>query len=230
MKKRTLVFVGGVLAAVFLALIIFASTGGESVQHDEESIEEQQQSNDKNIDKNEEIEQVEQTENAIETYRVFNDYQLDHIGYLSEGRTFYNSDEDVYVLGYGHEAHAVNRYELFEIKEDEVSIIRSLTEDSEHFENIESIILEENWEEEMVTYLLNSVAPQDELFFSYDPTIDEVEVVLEQGSYTLYPVRIGEKTLYFKQSEGLWAKEYWDDLTIDMYGEKQFAVRKNETN
>ncbi|MCL7748280.1 hypothetical protein [Halalkalibacter alkaliphilus] len=229
MKKRTLVFVGVVLAAVFLALIIFASTGDESVKHNEDSIEEQPQY-DENIDKEEESEQVEQTENAIETYRVFNDYQLDHIGYLSEGRTFYHSDEDVYVLGYGHEAHAVTRYELYEINEGEVSIIRSLTEDSEHFEHIESIISEENWEEEMVKYLLDSVEPQDELFFSYDPTIDEVDVVLEQGSYALYPVTVGEKTLYFKQSEGLWAKEYRDDLTIDMYGEKQFAVRKNEMN
>lgn len=164
---------------------------------------------------------------AIDKYQVFSNYELDHIGYLSEARTFFHSEEFDYVLGYGHQAHAVNTYELFEVNKEEqsVTIIRFMPEDSPHYEEIESMRELERWEEEMITYMLENVEEQEEVFFKFDKAVEEEEVNIGDNTYALYPVKIGERTHYFKEAEGLWMKLYEDDLTIDLYGEKQKAVR-----
>ncbi len=166
----------------------------------------------------------------LQKYDVFSDYNLYHPSYLSEAREFYQSENTDYVLAYGHQAHAVLRYELFAVKEDEVTIIRSVVDETD-YERIESILHLDNWEEAMIEYLLDEAEPIEETFFTYDEQQSKEEVTVEGQTYMLYPVVIDdEKTFYFKEGEGLWVKFYSDQATIDMYGEEQkvFRIVKNQ--
>lgn len=166
--------------------------------------------------------------NPLQKYDVFSDYNLYHPSYLSEAREFYQSENTDYVLAYGHQAHAVTRYELFAVKEDEVTIIRSVVDDAD-YERIESILHLDNWKEAMIEYLLDEAEPIEETFFTYDEQQSKEEVTVEGQTYMLYPVVIDdEKTFYFKEGEGIWVKFYSDQATIDMYGEEQKVFRINE--
>ena len=166
----------------------------------------------------------------LQKYDVFSDYNLYHPSYLSEAREFYQSENTDYVLAYGHQAHAVLRYELFAVKEDEVTIIRSVVDETD-YERIESILHLDNWEEAMIEYLLDEAEPIEETFFTYDEQQSKEEITVEGQTYMLYPVVIDdEKTFYFKEGEGLWVKFYSDQATIDMYGKEQkvFRIVKNQ--
>lgn len=163
----------------------------------------------------------------IEKYQVFKDYELYHSNYLSEGLSFYKSHNPSYVLGYGHQAHAMSVYRLFLVDEEKqtVSIIRMMNEDF-NGEAISHLLSLENWEEEMIHYMLENIELTEEMFFFYDENIGEVEVVIEGKTHSLYPVPVDDNIYYFKKDEGLWAKYYAGESTITFYGEPQLAYRK----
>ncbi|MFC0472451.1 hypothetical protein ACFFHM_18675 [Halalkalibacter kiskunsagensis] len=242
--KKAIIGLGGVAAVFLFAFFVITGLGEEPMQQGgDEGQPNQQPQEGQVIDEGESSENENQHEeasnneldndfnpevNPVENYEVFTNYELEHSGYLSEGKTFFHSETTEYILGYGHQAHATTRYQLFEQKDNKISIIRTVVEDSEHFENIEAIRSHANWEEEMVEYMVDNIQPQEELYFLYDEQVKETEVSFNHSSNMLYPVRAGEKTLYFKQGEGLWMVEYEDDITIEFYGEPQVAIRKQE--
>lgn len=248
MMKRFVAGLSGVAAIVLLVFFIMTSPNEKPLDHtveelipdETETIEDPETDKEQNeitdIEKDEISDQEkdvkkepdEATINPLEKYQVFSDYLLDHPGYLSEGRTFYKVENTDYFLAYGHQAHAVNRYELFEVKDTEVILIRSVVDDQD-YERIESIIHLENWQEEMIQYLLEEVEPKNELFFSYDEQQPETVLTIDGENHTLYPIYVTkEKTYFFKKGEGLWVKLFKDEATINMYGEEQKAVRLQE--
>ncbi|UCZ54420.1 hypothetical protein LGQ02_06560 [Bacillus shivajii] len=238
--KRFAAGIAGVSAAAILAFFIVTSPdedpsqiAGDDPQPDENEVgittedTERDDVTTEEKDENDDVtdEPVGDSVEPLDKYEVFSNFSLYHPGYLAEARTFYESETTDYVLGYGHHAHAVTMYELFEVKDDEVTIIRSVVDETD-FERIESILHLDNWEEAMIEYLLDEAEPVEELFFTYDEATSETEVTADGETYTVYPVEIeNELTYYFKEGEGLWVKIYEDEDTVEMYGEEQKTVR-----
>ncbi|WNF36794.1 hypothetical protein RJD24_20745 [Bacillaceae bacterium IKA-2] len=163
---------------------------------------------------------------VIEKYYVLSNYDLTHPSYLSEGISFYHSGKTDYVLGYGHQAHAIGVYHLYTVDEEKntVSKVREMNEDV-HFEDINSIRQFENWEEEMISYMTEHLEPIDVTFFSYNSETAEEELVINDRKVLLYPVSVGDNIHYFKQGQGLWAKYFTGDSVIEFYGEPQWTYR-----
>ncbi|OIJ22221.1 hypothetical protein BKP45_06015 [Anaerobacillus alkalidiazotrophicus] len=246
--KRFVAGLTGVAAIVLLVFFIMTSSNEKPLDHtieepipDEtvtiENPETDKEQNEITDNEKDEISDQEKdvkkepdkaTSNPFEKYQVFSDYMLEHPGYLSEARTFYKIENTNYFLAYGHQAHAVNRYELFEVKDNTVTLIRSVVDDAD-FERIESIVHLDNWKELMIDYLLKEVKPTEEIFFSFDNPQSETEVTIEDQSYMLFPINVTKDKIYFfKEGEGLWVKLYKDEATINMYGEEQKAIRIQE--
>ncbi len=248
--KRFAASIGGIAVAAVAAFFIITSlneetldivgdepqpdydqteiAGDERNEREEDAVDEKvDEGADENLDEKKQ-ERDEDVVDPLQKYDVFSDYRLYHPSYLSEAREFYRSENTDYVLAYGHQAHAVLRYELFAVKGEQVTLIRSVVDETD-YERIESILHLDNWEEAMIEYLLDEAEPIEETFFTYDEQRSKEEVTVEGQTYMLYPVEITEdKIYYFKEGEGLWVKFYSDQATIDMYGEEQKVYRIDE--
>ncbi|MBU9710741.1 hypothetical protein [Evansella tamaricis] len=201
----------------------------EALQEDEEDDHvAQEEDNDNNSDQ-----ETEETFVPVEKYAVFADYELEHIGPLAESATFlFGETYENYVLGYGHQAHAVMKFEVYEVDEenDRVSIIRRINEDSSDYDHIQDIMSRENWADDMISFILETGEPLEETFFVYDASVTETIITMNDQTYAVYPVETGVegKINYFKAGEGLWMKLHADQMTIDFLEEPQQATRITE--
>ncbi|MDG5788834.1 hypothetical protein QA612_15285 [Evansella sp. AB-P1] len=247
--KRFMAGIGGITAAALVAFLIITSyeedpsnlAGDQSQNNDNDTNvpandpDRDDGTEDKNVQidgendgTTKDSDSDEDVIDALEKYNVFSDFSLYHPSYLSEARTFYESENTDFILAYGHHANAVTKYELFDVKDNEVKMIRSVVDETD-FERIESILHVDNWEEAMVEYLLDEAEPMEEMFFTYDEEQSETEVVIEGETYMLYPVHVGEhETFFFKEGKGIWVKLYEDEDTINMYGDEQKTFRIEE--
>lgn len=207
------------ICLLFLFLLLLVGCQSETPTNEEPNEEMKEEIKAESIESKEAV-------SAIEKYYVFSNYDLTHSSSLSEGISFYESSNKEYVLGYGHQAHAIGIYQLFTIDEETqaVSKVREINEDF-NFEAINTIRQLENWEEEMISYMIEHVETIDEIFFSYNSEKAEEEIVLNDNRLLLYPVSVGDNIHYFKQGQGLWAKYFASDSVIEFFGEPQFTVR-----
>lgn len=175
-----------------------------------------------------EEEAINESAAPVDFYYVFGSYDIGPVSHFSEEMDFYPLASSSYVMGVGIFPDAAPLYQLYEINEarDEVTIIRKLSGGGEEVtEAVEQILQKENWQEELTTYMLEELEPIDELYFSYDQNVSEIDVEIQGQQIRLYPVTIGKDTFYFKKAQGLWAKHLANDGIIEIYTEPQFVYR-----
>ncbi|MBU9724347.1 MULTISPECIES: hypothetical protein [Bacillaceae] len=170
---------------------------------------------------------------ALEEYAVFTDFELvneDGSHHGAESVSFLYSDSYDYILGFGHQAHAVYKYELFEVDEEEraVTVIRRANEDiDDHFRKVREEQGTESMADDLIQYLLDFSDPISDLFFHHSPNEEEVAININGQSVQAYLVYQGDKGLnhYFKKGEGLIMKEFYSDATLELFGEPLKAVK-----
>ncbi|ADU32333.1 DUF4367 domain-containing protein [Evansella cellulosilytica] len=174
-------------------------------------------------------EQPETNIDPLDKYAVFTNYDLEHQSYMSEAKDFYFSEASDYILGFGHQAHAVIQYRLYEVNDDgtKVTAVRS-TFDSEHEVAAEQFVAAEDWEG-LITFLLENGEAIEEVFFEYDENRTEETVTVDGETLNLYPVPVNEDlTYYFKEGQGLWMVVNENEAAKELFGENNYALRKIE--
>ncbi|MFA9559887.1 hypothetical protein ACERII_21470 [Evansella sp. AB-rgal1] len=176
------------------------------------------------IDNNHEEEQFK--DSPLEKYAVFTEYDLgSYNDRIAEASAFYMGDDENYVLGFGHQAHAVIRYLLYEVDEEtnEVRVIRRIVDSYQ--DQTEEFVEAEDWDG-LIDFLLEYGQELDQLYFKYSGDVAEEEIELDGTIHNLYPVEVGENIHYFKEGKGLWMKVYNDEMTIVRDGgEHKEAIR-----
>lgn len=159
----------------------------------------------------------------IEEFKMLESYDLYHPSYLGEGMDFIYSTNNHY-LASGHYTHALGFYRIVKVDDEKKQIIitHEFTEEHDEFYDIHELVVEEQALDRAFDKMVAFNENKGEVFFDYNkalriPTHNNNEILV-------YDRKESEERYTFELGVGFVEIFYYDDATIEFYGEEQYAT------
>lgn len=191
-------------------------------EKDQSKIETPEEENDEPVEQNPKLGFMSFAE-LIEEFKILKSYDLYHPSYLGEGMDFIYSTNNHY-LASGHYTHALGFYRILKVDDEKKQIIitHEFTEEHDEFYGIHELVVEEQALDQAFDKMVAFNENNGDIFFDYNkalriPTNNNSEILV-------YDRKESEERFTFELGVGFVEIFYYDDATIEFYGEEQYAT------